>query len=156
MSYFPSDIPFMSEDELKENGIKIPKDAKDKQFPIDVYIYKLDLNVDKPIIEKFPAVIREGNYGYEVIRLVGPIHYSVWHSEFDTDMLDVVNEPVDNIVELIVKMDEPYLNIIRKFKDYLDNRTLSTGKRLETLYKGYGALAFYITNEIKSKGECLK
>lgn len=65
----------------------------------------------------------------------------------------VVNEPVDNIVELIVKMDEPYLNIIRKFKDYLDSRTLSTGKRLETLYKGYGALAFYITNEIKSGGE---
>ena len=25
MSYFPVDIPFMSEEELKENGIKIPK-----------------------------------------------------------------------------------------------------------------------------------
>ena len=25
MSYFPTDIPFMSEKELKENGIKIPK-----------------------------------------------------------------------------------------------------------------------------------
>ena len=44
MSYFPTDIPFMSESERKENGIKIPKDAKDKRFPIDVYIYHLDLN----------------------------------------------------------------------------------------------------------------
>ena len=25
MSYFPADMPFMSEEELKENGIKIPK-----------------------------------------------------------------------------------------------------------------------------------
>lgn len=25
MSYFPADIPFMSEEELKENGIRIPK-----------------------------------------------------------------------------------------------------------------------------------
>ena len=27
MSYFPTDIPFMSDDELKENGIHIPKEA---------------------------------------------------------------------------------------------------------------------------------
>ena len=27
MSYFPTDIPFMSDDELKENGIRIPKEA---------------------------------------------------------------------------------------------------------------------------------
>lgn len=26
MSYFPCDIPFMSDDELKENGIHIPKE----------------------------------------------------------------------------------------------------------------------------------
>ena len=25
MSYFPTDIPFMSDEELKENGIRIPK-----------------------------------------------------------------------------------------------------------------------------------
>lgn len=29
MSYFPGDIPFMSKEELRENGIKIPKDATD-------------------------------------------------------------------------------------------------------------------------------
>ena len=28
MSYFPCDIPYMSEEELEENGIKIPKDDK--------------------------------------------------------------------------------------------------------------------------------
>ena len=26
MSYFPCDIPFMSDEELKENGIRIPKE----------------------------------------------------------------------------------------------------------------------------------
>lgn len=29
MSYFPCDIPFMSDEELKENGINIPKDVSD-------------------------------------------------------------------------------------------------------------------------------
>jgi len=29
MSYFPEDIPFMSKEELRENGIRIPKDAAD-------------------------------------------------------------------------------------------------------------------------------
>lgn len=29
MSYFPCDIPFMSDEELKENGINIPEDAPD-------------------------------------------------------------------------------------------------------------------------------
>lgn len=29
MSYFPEDIPFMSKEELRENGIRIPKDATD-------------------------------------------------------------------------------------------------------------------------------
>ena len=29
MTYFPSDIPFMSEEERKENGIKIPKSKPD-------------------------------------------------------------------------------------------------------------------------------
>lgn len=27
MSYFPEDIPFMSKEELRENGIRIPKDV---------------------------------------------------------------------------------------------------------------------------------
>ncbi len=30
MSYFPEDIPFMSKEELRKNGIRIPKDATDK------------------------------------------------------------------------------------------------------------------------------
>ena len=29
MSYFPEDIPYMSKEELRENGIRIPKDATD-------------------------------------------------------------------------------------------------------------------------------
>ena len=115
--------------------------------PIDVNIYKLDLNVDKPIVEKFPACIREGKYGYEVIRWIGPNDYSVWHSEFDTRMLGVVYEPLDNVIELIVRRDDQDLNMIRKIKDYLDIRTLSTGKRLETLYRGYSSLAIYILSK---------
>lgn len=153
MSYFPSDIPFMSEDELKENGIKIPKDAKDKRFPIDAYIYKLDLNVGKPVVEKFPAQIREGAYGDEVIRWIGPNDYSVWHSEFDTRMLGVVYEPLDNVVELIVRRDDPDSNMVRRIKDYLDSRIIPVGKRLESLYRGYSSLAVYIIKEIKSGGE---
>lgn len=73
--------------------------------PIDVYIYKLDLNVENPVVEKFPAQVREGSHGDEVIRWIGPNDYSVWHSEFDTLMLGVVNEPLDNVVELIVRRD---------------------------------------------------
>ena len=30
MSYFPEDIPFMSEEELEYHGIKIPKDESNK------------------------------------------------------------------------------------------------------------------------------
>lgn len=29
MSYFPCDIPFMSDDELEENGIEIPDDEEE-------------------------------------------------------------------------------------------------------------------------------
>ena len=32
MSYFPEDIPFMSEEELKYHGIKIPKDESNKHL----------------------------------------------------------------------------------------------------------------------------
>lgn len=150
MGYFPSDIPFMSGDELKENGIKIPKDP---EKAIDVYIYKLDLNVGKPVVEKFPAQIREGAYGDEVIRWIGPNDYSVWHSEFDTRMLGVVYEPLDNVVELIVRRDDPDSNMVRRIKDYLDSRIIPVGKRLESLYRGYSSLAVYIIKEIKSGGE---
>lgn len=105
MSYFPSDIPFMSEDERKENGIKIPKDTKDKRFPIGVYIYHLDLNIEKPVLEKRPAdLIRDGGYT-PVIYSVGPNDYRVWHDDFDYEMLGVVYEPLDNVIELIIKRD---------------------------------------------------
>ena len=53
--------------------------------PIDVNIYKLDLNIEKPVIEKFSGQIRDIAYAdTEVIRWVGPNDYSVWHSSFDT------------------------------------------------------------------------
>lgn len=31
MSYFPCDIPFMSNEELEENGIEIPDDDKEEE-----------------------------------------------------------------------------------------------------------------------------
>ena len=31
MSYFPCDIPYMSKEELEENGIRIPKDKTEKK-----------------------------------------------------------------------------------------------------------------------------
>lgn len=40
MSYFPCDIPFMSDEELKENGIQIPKDVTDKNVGNNDYIRK--------------------------------------------------------------------------------------------------------------------
>lgn len=73
---------------------------------MDVYIYKLDLNVEKPVVEKFPAQIREGTYGDEVIYCVGPNDYKVWHSEFDIKMIGVVYMPLDNVIELITKRDD--------------------------------------------------
>lgn len=138
MGYFPSDIPFMSEEELKENGINIPKDTKRP----DLYIYKLDLNAEKPVVEKFPAQIREGAYGNdEVIRWIGPNDYSVWHSEFDTDMLGVVNEPLDNVVELIIRRDattsEEALMLIR---NYCCKKAAGFIKKLDIFNRGIGAV----------------
>ena len=43
MSYFPVDIPFMTEEELKENGIKIPKDATDKNVGTKISREPLEL-----------------------------------------------------------------------------------------------------------------
>lgn len=40
MSYFPCDIPFMSDDELKENGIHIPKNVSDTNVGKIEYIGK--------------------------------------------------------------------------------------------------------------------
>lgn len=152
MGYFPSDIPFMSEEELKENGIKIPKDAKDEQFPINVYIYKLDLNAEKPVVEKFPAQIREGTYGDEVIYCVGPNDYKVWHSEFDVKMLGVVYEPLDNIIELIVKRDKKEIESITMIEEYCCKKAASIRKKLDMFHRGIGsAIQFRVTKVKKSE-----
>lgn len=140
MSYFPTDIPFMSEDGLKENGIRIPKDQKSN---IDVYIYKLDLNVEKPIVEKFPGQIRDGSYGDEVIRWIGPIShndYKIWHSEFDIKMLGVVYEPLNNVVELIDRFDGMSTDeATMLIQDYCCKKAASFRKKLDMFNRGIGA-----------------
>lgn len=136
MSYFPSDIPFMSEEELKENGIKIPKDTKRP----DLYIYKLDLNVEKPGVERFPAKIREGSYSDEVVRWVGPNDWDVWHSEFDTRMLGVVYEPLDNIVELIIRRDVMASDeALMLIQNYCCKKAASLRRKLDMFHRGIGA-----------------
>ena len=109
--------------------------------PIDVYIYKLDLNSEKPIVEKYPAWIREGTYGNdEVIRWIGPNDYSVWHSEFDMRMLGIVYEPLDNIVELIVRRDDiasdEALMLIQR---YCCGKAAHFRKKLDMFNRGIGA-----------------
>lgn len=108
--------------------------------PIDVYIYTLNLNVETPVVEKFPAQIREGSYGDEVIHWIGPNDYSVWHSEFDTLMLGAVNEPLDNIIELIVRRDsmtsEKALMLIQ---NYCCKKAASFRKKLDMFNRGIGA-----------------
>lgn len=138
MSYFPSDIPFMSKLERKENGIKIPKDPENT---IDVCIYKLDLNVEAPVIEKFPGQIRDIAYvDTEVIRWIGPNDYSVWHSEFDTRMLGVVNEPLDNVVELIVKRDDTISGkALMLIQRYCCEKAAGFRKKLDMFNRGIGA-----------------
>lgn len=148
MGYFPSDIPFMSEEELKENGIKIPKDTKRP----DVYIYKLDLNVEKPIVEKFPAQIREGAHGDEVVRWIGPNDYKVWHSEFDIRMLGVVYEPLDNVIELIVKRDKKESESITMIEDYCCKKAACIRKKLDMFHRGIGAaIQFMVFKTTKVK-----
>ena len=108
--------------------------------PIDAYIYKLDLNVEAPVIEKFPGQVREGSYGDEVIRWVGPNDYSVWHSEFDTLMLGAVYEPLDNVVELIVRRDsttnEKALMLIQS---YCYKKAAMFKKQYDLFNRGIGA-----------------
>lgn len=154
MGYFPSDIPFMSEEELKENGIKIPKDAKDKQFPIDVYIYKLDLNAEKPVFEKFPAEIRKSSYGdNEIICWIGPNDYDVWHSEFDIRMIDFVYEPLDNVIELIVKRDRKESEALTMIEDYCCKKAACIRKKLDMFHRGIGAVIQFMvfkTTKVKT------
>ena len=109
--------------------------------PIDAYIYKLDLNVEAPVIEKFPAEIREGSYGDdEVIRWVGPNDYSVWHSEFDTRMLGIVYEPLDNVVELIARCDDMTSSkALMLIQDYCYKKAAMFKKQYDLFNRGIGA-----------------
>lgn len=149
MGYFPSDIPFMSEDELIENGLKKPRDPSDG---IDVYIYAIDLNVEKPELQKMPAKVRKSAYGYEVIYWVGPNDYKVWHSEFDISMIGVVYEPLDNIIELIVKMDKKESESITMIEDYCCKKAACIRKKLDMFHRGIGAaIQFRVTKVKKSE-----
>lgn len=42
MSYFPTDIPFMSDEEMRKNGIRIPDDVSDTNVGNIEYIRKKD------------------------------------------------------------------------------------------------------------------
>lgn len=111
--------------------------------PIDVNIYKLDLNIEKPVIEKIAGQVRNGSYCDEVIRWVGPIDYndySVWHSEFDTRMLGVVYEPLDNIIELIVKRyGMSNTEALMLIQNYCCKKASGFRKKLDMFNRGIGA-----------------
>lgn len=136
MSYFPSDIPFMSEKERKENGIRIPRD----RFATDVYIYSLDLNVESPSVKRACGIIDTDDCYNPVKIAVGPNDWDVWHSEFDVRMLGVVYEPLDNVVELIIKRDnttsEEALMLIQ---NYCCKKAAGFRKKLDMLNRGIGA-----------------
>lgn len=118
---------------------------------MDVYIYKLDLNVEKPVVEKFPGQIREGAYD-EVIYSVGPNDYRVWHSDFDVEMLGVVYEPLDNIIELIVKRDKKESESITMIEDYCDKKAEILRKKINRYYRGIiAAIRFMVFKTTKVK-----
>lgn len=118
----------------------------------NAYIYKLDLNVETPVVEKFPAQIRESSHGDEVIRWVGPNEYIVWHSEFDISMIGVVYEPLDNIIELIVKMDKKESESITMIEDYCCKKAACIRKKLDMFHRGIGAaIQFRVTKVKKSE-----
>ena len=119
---------------------------------MDVYIYKLDLNVENPVVEKFPGQIREGAYGDEVTYWVGPNDYKVWHSDFDVKMLGVVYEPLDNIIELIVKRDKKESESIAMIEDYCGKKAACIRKKLDMFHRGIGAsIQFRVTKVKKSE-----
>lgn len=118
----------------------------------NAYIYKLDLNVETPVVEKFPAQIRESSHGDEVIRWVGPNEYIVWHSEFDIKMIGVVYEPLDNIIELIIKMDKKESESITMIEDYCCKKAACIRKKLDMFHRGIGAaIQFRVTKVKKSE-----
>lgn len=123
-------------------------------FPINVHIYKLDLNADKPVVEKFPATIREGAYGDdEVIRWIGPNDYKVWHYEFDIRMLGVVYEPLDNVIELIVKREKKESESITMIEYYCCKKAARIRKKLDMFHIGIGAVIQFMvfkTTKVKT------
>lgn len=120
---------------------------------MDVYIYKLDLNVENPVVEKFPAQIRTSVRGDdEVIYFVGPNDYEVWHSEFDIKMVGVVYEPLDNIIELIVNRDSEEGEALTMIEDYCCKKAACIRKKLDMFYRGIGsAIKFRVTKVKKSE-----
>lgn len=119
---------------------------------MDVYIYKLDLNVENPVVEKYPAQIREGTYGDEVIRFVGPNDYKVWHSEFDIKMVGVVYEPLDNVIELIVKRDRIESEVLTMIEAYCYKKTEFLREKLNMFCDGIRAVirfAIFKDTEVK-------
>lgn len=120
---------------------------------MDVYIYKLDLNVERPVIEKFLATIRTNARGDdEVIYWVGPNDYEVWHSEFDIRMVDFVYEPLDNVIELIVKRDRKESEALTMIEDYCGKKAELLRKKLNMFYRGIGAaIQFMVFKTTKVK-----
>lgn len=109
---------------------------------MDVYIYKLDLNVEKPIVEKFLAKIRTGVHGEnEVIYSVGPNDWRVWYSGFDVRMLGVVYEPIDDVIELITKRDDSTeLEDLTKIEGFCATQIGYLVKRKNVFHKGISAI----------------
>lgn len=116
--------------------------------PIDVYIYRLDLNVETPVVEKFPAEFREGSYGDKVVRWVGPNEYEVWHSKFDSCMIGVVREPFENVIELIVMRDDMTSDkALMLIQNYCCEKAARIRKKLDMFHRGVGAVTeVYIRN----------
>lgn len=120
---------------------------------MDVYIYKLDLNIENPVVEKFPGQIRTGVHSNnEVVYFVGPKDYRVWYSGFDMRMLGVVYEPLDNIIELIVKRDKKEIESITMIEEYCCKKAASIRKKLDMFHRGIGsAIQFRVTKVKKSE-----
>ena len=109
---------------------------------MDVYIYKLDLNVEKPVVEKFPAQIRTGVRGEnEVIYWVGPNEYHVWYSGFDVRMLGVAYMPIDGVIELITERDySTELEDVTKIENFCATQIGYLVKRKNIFHKGISAI----------------
>ena len=113
---------------------------------LDVYIYTLDLNVESPSVKKACGVIDTDDCYNPVKIAVGPNDWDVWHSEFDTRMLGVVYEPLDNVVELIVRRDDMTSDkALMLIQNYCCEKAAGFRKKLDMFNRGIGAATeFYI------------